>query len=199
MSSLGSERSEENRGSTVIVLESRFLLAAAREWQGKVYGAQTYQFLKEYYQTWLQVQAQILISTLRPTIAVLVFLFLFGYVQQCWLSSVPPKSCPVTGSVSVLVLAQQLPKQTINLGVRSLEITEHAVQRMAQRGVSIAEIRAAVLQAQLFAYSDNNRVKIGYYDARVGLFLAVDQRHHKLITVIRKVNSGYPERLMTRG
>lgn len=164
-----------------------------------LYGTQTYKFLKQYYQTWLQVQAQILISTFRSTVTALVFLFLFGYVQQCWFSTAPPKYCPAVGSVSVLVVAQQLPRQTISLGVRSLEITQHAAQRMAERGVTIAEIRAAVLQAQLFAYLDNNRVKIGYYDARAGLFLAVDQRHHRLITVIRKVNSGYPERLISRG
>lgn len=165
---------------------------------GKIYGAQTNQSLKQYYPTWLQVQAQIFISTFRPTVAVLVFLFLFGYAQQCWFSISPPKFCPAFGSVSVLVVAQQLPRQTISLGVRSLEITQHAAERMAERGISIAEIRTAVLHAQLFAYLDNNRVKIGYYDARAGLFLAVDQRHHKLITVIRKVNAGYPERLMTR-
>lgn len=154
---------------------------------------------KYFFSAWARHQVQAFISSFRPTVVTLVFLFLFGYVQQCWLSAVPPKSCPVVGSVSVLVVAQQLPRQTINLGVRSLEVTQHAAERMAQRGVSLAEIRDAVQTAQLFAYLDNNRVKIGYYDNRSGLFLAVDQRHHKLITVIRKVNNGYPERLMSRG
>ncbi len=162
--------------------------------------ARKYQQSSEYLlKAWVRCQAQVFITSFRPTVAALVFLFLFGYVQQCWFSTAPPKYCPAVGSVSVLVVAQQLPRQTISLGVRSLEITQHAAQRMAERGVTIAEIRAAVLQAQLFAYLDNNRVKIGYYDARAGLFLAVDQRHHRLITVIRKVNSGYPERLISRG
>lgn len=157
-----------------------------------------YQLTKYLLPAWLRVQVRAFISSFRPTVTALVFLFLFGYVQQCWLSAVPPRSCPAVGSASVLVVAQQLPRQTISLGVRSLEITKHAAERMAERGVSLPEIRTAVQRAQLFAYLDKDRVKIGYYDAESGLFLAVDQRHHKLITVIRKVNSGYPERLMTR-
>ena len=162
--------------------------------------ARKYQQSSEYLlKAWVRCQAQVFITSFRPTVAALVFLFLFGYIQQCWLSTAPPKTCPVVGSASVLVVAGQLPRQTISLGVRSLEITKHAAERMAERGVSLAEIRTAVQRAQLFAYADNGLVKIGYYDHKTNLFLAVDQRHTKLITVIRKVNNGYPERLITRG
>lgn len=155
-------------------------------------------FYKSHFVVWCRCQAKEFTVSFRPTVAMLVFLFMFGYAQQCLVSTKPPEECSLAAPVSVFAIAKHLPARIIDLGSRTLVVTRHASERMQERQVSIEEVTRAVRDGQLFAYLDKKLVKIGYYDINNGLFLAVDQRHKKLITVIKFVDGNYPERVMTR-
>lgn len=108
-------------------------------------------------------------------------------------------------------------RQTIMAGTRMLVITRHAAQRMAERGVSREVIHLALDRGKLFAYKHvrgGGLIKIGYYlpastvgaaknlltaEGKIdpkGVFVAVDQTHQKIVTVIRNVPVEYVTRLL---
>ncbi len=147
---------------------------------------------------WSYSQAMAVISSFRPTVAALVFFVLFGFSQNCFTAYQRDDKCTVVYSVTALTFAKQLPGRVLDIGTRSIQITQHAAQRMQERGVSEQEVISAIKTGQLFAYLDDPKVKIGYYNPGNGLFLAVDQRHKRLITVIKFTDKGYPERVMSR-
>ncbi|QQS23066.1 DUF4258 domain-containing protein [bacterium] len=103
-------------------------------------------------------------------------------------------------------MAKQQAISTIKAGYRTLLITRHAAQRMAERGVSREVIALALERGKLFAYKHargGGLIKIGYYlsdnaftGAAKGVFVAVDQVHEKVVTVIRGVPVEYIRRLI---
>ena len=150
-----------------------------------------------------------LLSLLKPALTTLVFLlisFLFPHVLEKAELSGPCVAVSETNQnksfelrqliTPVLMTAAELENKPVVVGKRILVITRHAAQRMAERNVSIAEIQRTVESGQLFAYSHNGLIKIGYYDSFARVFLSVDRKHQKIITAIRKSSQHYVERLL---
>lgn len=74
-----------------------------------------------------------------------------------------------------------------------LRLTKHARQRMAERGVSEAQVRAAVEKGESFPYYHDGRWKKGYFDESAGLFVAANGGD--VITVFKGADRGYVNRL----
>lgn len=90
-------------------------------------------------------------------------------------------------------------QSSIQAGTRTLKITRHAAERMVERGVSRRMIHAVVDSGKLFAYKHTGGrelIKIGYYSPVNRVFVAVDQTHQKIITVIGNVPIEYVRRLI---
>ena len=69
---------------------------------------------------------------------------------------------------------------------------------MKERNISIQQIEAAFRRGELFAYVHENLVKIGYYDSASKVFIAVDQLHKKVLTLIHGVPEQYVQRLLAK-
>jgi hypothetical protein len=76
---------------------------------------------------------------------------------------------------------------------QELRFTEHARQRMEQRGVTLEQARAAAAFGESFRYFHDGKWKTGYFDEKQRLFLATDGG--VVITVITKADRRYVERL----
>lgn len=138
------------------------------------------------------------ISKLKPTLVALVFLLLSGYVQQLvQTGNVNPCNAQNIG-LSIFATTHSFKNQSLEVGQRTLIITAHAAQRMLQREVTTQNIQSVIRMGQIFAYRHSQLIKIGYYDEATKLFLAVDQRHKQVITVIGNVPKIYIERLIGR-
>lgn len=164
------------------------------------------------------------IASLKPTITALVFLLVSSFAQQLMDKIQLKESCPPvtpaaaqvvdqgnTGFASIIrylgafmapmasvqAKAVELEGQTVMAGARALKITRHAAERMIQRGVTKQAIGTAVNTGKLFAYNHANKiVKIGYYSTVTRVFVAVDQQHHKILTVIHDVPAKYIYKLI---
>lgn len=156
------------------------------------------------------------IASLKPTITALVFLLVSSFAQQLMDKVQLNKPCPpaslentsftyfsrylgvfMAPMVSLQTKAVELEGQTVLAGARVLKITRHAAERMIQRGISKQAIGTAVNTGKLFAYNHANKiVKIGYYSTVSRVFVAVDQQHHKILTVIHNVPAKYIYKLI---
>lgn len=138
--------------------------------------------------------AKFFVLLVKPIISMLVFLFVSGLVPKVLDKAETPTPC-VGSARSVLLGGLQAvsnyENKQIQVGKRVLVVTKHAALRMAQRNVTVASIQKAVESGKLFAYLHNGRVKIGYYDHTLRLFLSVDKRHEKIITAIRNSSEKY--------
>jgi len=72
-----------------------------------------------------------------------------------------------------------------------LEFSNHAVQRLIERGVSVEQASQVIGKSQPFKYFHDNLVKIGYYDKASGIFIATDGVTNEIITVITDVSEQY--------
>lgn len=141
--------------------------------------------------------AKAIIAKFKPTILALVFLLVSGYIQNL-VPSFEPDKCGTSSSstVSVLGLTSYFAKETLQVGERKIDISLHAAQRMVERSISTGQIQSAVRFGQIFAYRHSDKLKIGYYYDLGKLFIAVDQRHQKILTVIGGVPAKYMEKLI---
>jgi hypothetical protein len=81
----------------------------------------------------------------------------------------------------------------LTAGSRDLEISEHALLRMARREVSVPQLEEA-LRAQPFQYYHEGVWKAGYYDPVSRIF--VGELQGKVLTVISDVKPQYIENLL---
>lgn len=75
----------------------------------------------------------------------------------------------------------------------SLRLTKHARQRMAERGVSQADVDRIVATVKPFDYVHHGNVEQGYYEPKTDIFLAASDG--VLITVITHATPRYVEKL----
>jgi len=75
----------------------------------------------------------------------------------------------------------------------SLRLTKHARQRMAERGVSQADVERIVATVKPFDYEHHGKVEQGYYEPKTDIFLAAADG--ALITVIAHATPRYVEKL----
>lgn len=141
------------------------------------------------------------IVSLKPTITALVFLLVSSFAQQLMdkinRSDYLDNPCAVGGVLNYQAKSVELQGQTILAGSRALKITRHAAERMVERGVSKQTIGMVVNNGKLFAYNHANKiVKIGYYSTVSKVFVAVDQQHYKILTVIHNVPEKYISKLI---
>ena len=73
-----------------------------------------------------------------------------------------------------------------------LNLSEHAVQRMAQRGISETDIKAT-MQQEPFKYYHEGEWKTGYYHPETKVF--VGQSAEGRITTVMKARPNYIENL----
>ncbi len=127
----------------------------------------------------------------------LVFLLISGLIQRVG-ESLPINPCTAKGNNSVTfgAVITLIQENTLKAGARSVIISKHAAKRMLERSISADHITGAVEVGKLFAYQHNNLIKIGYYHEASKIFLALDQQHKRIITVIRHVPPEYILRLM---
>lgn len=140
---------------------------------------------------------QSLIHKIKPTLLALVFILISGYVTQ-FLDSGELNFCTVGKKPQPLyaLAVSYLTHNIIPVGQRTLYVTDHAALRMIQRSVGFQNIQHVVRVGKLFAYRHSNLIKIGYYDEVSKLFIAVDQRHRKIVTVIAGVPAQYVTKLI---
>ena len=147
-----------------------------------------------------KIATKFFVPLVKPIISMLVFLFASGLAPKVLDNAELPTPCVSRATSSVLLsglqTAAQYENKQIQVGKRVLVVTKHAALRMAQRNVSVASVQRAVESGKLFAYLHQGRVKIGYYDHTLRLFLSVDKRHEKIITAIRNSSKQYMDRLI---
>ncbi len=85
------------------------------------------------------------------------------------------------------------PSGILRIGNANLKLSQHAVERISQRGLSLAEIESALVEARGFQYFHDGAWKIGYYDPVSRIF--VGQQQGRVITVISNVKPQYIENL----
>ena len=73
-----------------------------------------------------------------------------------------------------------------------IEVSDHVLQRMAQRGVSIDQLQEA-LQLEPFRYFHDGTWKLGYYDPINRILVAVAEMGNIVTTVITNVKPQYIE------
>jgi hypothetical protein len=83
---------------------------------------------------------------------------------------------------------------TFQAGEESLELTEHAAMRLAQRGISDEDLDAALDQVP-FKYFYNGAWQTGYYDSSTGVFAGTV--NGQITTVIDNVNPNYIQNLQS--
>ena len=74
-----------------------------------------------------------------------------------------------------------------------LQLSKHALQRMAQRGVSLEQVQSTVNNGKSFQYFHNGVWKTGYYDPLAKIF--VGEAQGTITTVITNVKPRYIENL----
>ena len=140
-----------------------------------------------------------LLLSLKPTVITLVFIMLSSYLQQKLDPSKLDNCTSQTGDRIVLgALISSFKDRMVGAGSRTLYISNHAMERMAQRKVTGQNLGQVLEMGKLFAYSHGDRIKIGYYYNASKIFMAVDQEHKKIITVIKNVPVEYVSRLIVR-
>jgi hypothetical protein len=153
---------------------------------------------KQLLTTFKQV-AQPYIDLIKPTVTMLVFLMIMGYVKQIIPGVNLPNPCVAGGgAVMASSIGESANKTAIQVGSRVLYVSRHASERMFERGISKLNIQETVASGRLFAYTHSNLVKIGYYYPVQRIFIAVDRFHNNIITVIRNVPERYVAELLSR-
>lgn len=76
----------------------------------------------------------------------------------------------------------------LHVGSKSFEVTEHAAQRMVERGVSIDQAEGVLARTPI-RYYHQGTWKVGYYDPKSGLFLGA--ANGRVTTVIAKASQAY--------
>jgi len=84
-------------------------------------------------------------------------------------------------------------KQVVKAGSAELKLSEHAVQRMEQRGVNIEQVQAVVAGNKPFRYFHEGVWKTGYYDPTTKIF--VGSVNNVITTVITNVKPRYIQNL----
>ncbi len=74
-----------------------------------------------------------------------------------------------------------------------IRLSNHARQRMVERGVSPEQVRETIAHGESFRYYHTGRWETGYYDPDQKLFIATS--NGLVITVITSATRGYVERL----
>jgi len=85
------------------------------------------------------------------------------------------------------------PSGILRIGPTNLTLSQHAVEQISRRGLSLPQIESALVGAQEFQYFHEGAWKIGYYDPVSKIFLA--QYQGNVITVISNVKPQYIENL----
>ncbi len=75
------------------------------------------------------------------------------------------------------------------------DIGSHALQRMAERGISIDQLQNALLNNEPFKYFHDGQWKLGYYDEISKVFVAVLMETRTILTVINNTSPNYIENL----
>ena len=88
-------------------------------------------------------------------------------------------------------------QQLITAGTRVLQLSQHALQRMSERGVSLEQVQKVVNTTQPFRYFHEGAWKTGYYDPVSQIFVA--EVEGVITTVIAKVKPQYIENLRKLG
>ncbi len=105
-------------------------------------------------------------------------------------AAVPAVTAATTAGAAASSPAGQ---QIITVGTRVLQLSQYALQRMSERGVSIEQVQKIVNTAQSFRYFHDGAWKTGYYDPVSKIFVA--EVEGVITTVIAKVNPQYIENL----
>lgn len=85
------------------------------------------------------------------------------------------------------------PSGILRVGQSTLTLSEHAVQQMARRQLTVAQVEAALSNPTTFEYFHEGVRKIGYYDPATRIFLA--QYQGAVFTVINNVKPQYIDNL----
>ena len=89
--------------------------------------------------------------------------------------------------------AASAPSSERKTEVRALRFSSHALQRMAERGVSRERVERLVGATRPFRYFHQGQWKLGYFDPASGLFVAT--AGGVVITVFTDATPKYVERL----
>ena len=81
----------------------------------------------------------------------------------------------------------------IQAGERQLQLGIHALERLAQRGISQAQVQAVVRKANPFTYIHDGVMKTGYYDPVSKIFVGEVEG---TITTVFKTSARYIENLI---
>jgi RHS repeat-associated protein len=87
--------------------------------------------------------------------------------------------------------AQKNQQQIMAAGNRTLNLTQHALARMTERGISQQQITNIAQKGQAFDYIHEGVSKIGYYDPVSKVLVATVRSSGNITTVIRNVSQSY--------
>ena len=74
-----------------------------------------------------------------------------------------------------------------------MELSNHALQRMRQRGITREQVEETLRNERPFHYFHEGEWKVGYYNRSSGIF--VSQVRGTIVTVITQVRAQYVENL----
>ena len=72
-----------------------------------------------------------------------------------------------------MTLADQSSGITVRIGDREFAISDHARQRMLERGVTLEDVEKTLSKVEAFDYFHEGRWKSGYYDQDSQIFVGV--------------------------
>lgn len=84
-------------------------------------------------------------------------------------------------------------QELVDIGLRGLELSQHAIQRMVQRGVSYEQIQEVITNGESFSYFHDGVWKVGYYDSGSQIFVGTVGK--VITTIINNVKPQYIESL----
>ena len=76
-------------------------------------------------------------------------------------------------------------------GPQAINFTSHALQRMAERNVNMAQVQRTFQTANPFQYFHDGALKTGYYDQVSRIFVGEIAGTGKITTVITNITKNY--------
>jgi hypothetical protein len=79
----------------------------------------------------------------------------------------------------------------VKVGNKAIELTQHALQRMAERQISLTQVQQTINSGNSFQYYHEGIWKTGFYDPITKIFVGMTEK----VTTVMYTNPGYIENL----
>ena len=121
-----------------------------------------------------------------------------GMLMPSVVSEAPISAGSSLSTNSYSSIAKQMNLTSKVFSEKGYSISEHAVERMMQRGVNLGTIERAITAGDKFSYTQKNVTHTGYIDNNTQTFVGVADNTNNITTVIKNVSKNYKTNLVSR-